>query len=45
MAGEPGQQSDLDMQVEQLNTNWTNFNTAVDKVAWTKIPVRVLLFK
>jgi archaellum component FlaC len=39
LRGEPDQTSDLDSQVEQLNTNWKNFNTAVDKVAWMKIPV------
>ena len=46
LPGDPDQPSDLDIQVEQLNTNWKNFNTAVDKVAWTKIPVcRLILQK
>ena len=39
LPGEPDQTSELDVKVEQLNTNWKNFNTAVDKVAWMKIPV------
>jgi archaellum component FlaC len=39
LPGEPDQISELDLKVEQLNTNWKNFNTAVDKVAWMKIPV------
>jgi archaellum component FlaC len=36
---EPDQTSELHVKVELLNTNWKNFNTSVDKVAWMKIPV------
>jgi archaellum component FlaC len=39
LPGEQDQTSELDVKVELLNTNWKNFNTAVDKVAWMKIPV------
>ena len=39
LPGEQDQTSELDVKVELLNRNWKNFNTAVDKVAWMKIPV------
>ena len=41
LSSKPEDTSELDVKVEELNTTWQTFNTAVDKIAWMKKPVRI----